>query len=371
MKQIQIDFQNNIFLFDLDESNYNETYNETYDKIGIKLKEKYNLDIDKDEYYITTRNKLIPKDWDFYNSDEHYYKAHIKVKGGFIKVLKELTEGIIKIAKLVVKIPGFIVWLVMFVIWVITEVLNPVIFFQDLANSIFTIIKTIIFSIFDVLTGSVKYIVDTIANPVLSSFWGYTPAREKNTYAIISSGKKTDDFLIIKKSKESFDKIFKPGTKVIIQSSNDAKYELVSINSTELFSGTEKYGKTKVKINEKLQNNYSTDAIMAIPSKYGTGENKAKCGKKKCIQLTNPANSINLSGGGSGLNLGNIIGDLTPPENKSGVPTSIIISTIFLPPLGLFMELGLKGWFNILICALLTFFYYFPGLIYALIIIYC
>ena len=371
MKQIQIDFQNQIFLFDLKKSN---NYTEIYNEIGIKLKEKYNFDINNQEYYITTRNKLIPKDWNFVESDEHYYQVHLKVKGGFIKILKNLAEGIIKIASLITKIPGFIVWFFSFIIWVITEVLNPIIFFQDLARSIFTIIKTIIFTIFNFITGSVKYVIDTIANLVLSSFWGYTPAREKNTYAMISSGKKTDDFLIIKKSKESFDKIFKKNTKVIIQASNDAKYELVSITNTELFSGTEKYGKTKVIINEKLLNNYGSDAIMTIPSKYGTGEVKNKCGKKKCIQLTNPINAINLSGTGTGtgidLGLGNIINELKP-ENNTGIPTSILLSTVLLPPLGLFMELGLKGWFNILLCALLTFFYYFPGLIYALIIIYC
>ncbi len=49
----------------------------------------------------------------------------------------------------------------------------------------------------------------------------------------------------------------------------------------------------------------------------------------------------------------------------------VIISTVVLPPMGLFMELGLKGWMNIMLCAILTLFYYFPGLIYALIILYC
>jgi uncharacterized membrane protein YqaE (UPF0057 family) len=57
------------------------------------------------------------------------------------------------------------------------------------------------------------------------------------------------------------------------------------------------------------------------------------------------------------------------PQSKVAFP--VIISTIILPPLGLFMELGLKGWMNLLLCAILTLFYYFPGLIYALIILYC
>lgn len=53
------------------------------------------------------------------------------------------------------------------------------------------------------------------------------------------------------------------------------------------------------------------------------------------------------------------------------VPYPILFATIILPPLGVFMELGLKGWLNILICALLTLLYYVPGLIYALILLYC
>jgi uncharacterized membrane protein YqaE (UPF0057 family) len=57
------------------------------------------------------------------------------------------------------------------------------------------------------------------------------------------------------------------------------------------------------------------------------------------------------------------------PQTKVAFP--VIISTIILPPMGLFMELGLKGWMNLLLCSILTLFFYFPGLIYALIILYC
>ncbi len=58
----------------------------------------------------------------------------------------------------------------------------------------------------------------------------------------------------------------------------------------------------------------------------------------------------------------------TPGES---IPLPVLLSTVVLPPLGLFMELGIKGWINILFCAFLTLFFYFPGLIYALIILYC
>ena len=52
------------------------------------------------------------------------------------------------------------------------------------------------------------------------------------------------------------------------------------------------------------------------------------------------------------------------------VPFSVIISTILMPPLGILMEFGIKYWINIIICGMLTLMFYFPGLIYALILIY-
>ena len=39
------------------------------------------------------------------------------------------------------------------------------------------------------------------------------------------------------------------------------------------------------------------------------------------------------------------------------------------PPAGVFMAYGLQGWFQILICCIATLFYYFPGLVYAIIVI--
>lgn len=53
------------------------------------------------------------------------------------------------------------------------------------------------------------------------------------------------------------------------------------------------------------------------------------------------------------------------------IPFSVIISTILCPPIGVFMEYGITGWFNILICTILTLMFYFPGLIYGLILLYC
>ena len=52
------------------------------------------------------------------------------------------------------------------------------------------------------------------------------------------------------------------------------------------------------------------------------------------------------------------------------VPFSVILGTVLCPPIGVFMELGLAGWLNIVICGLLTLLFYLPGLCYALLIIY-
>jgi len=56
--------------------------------------------------------------------------------------------------------------------------------------------------------------------------------------------------------------------------------------------------------------------------------------------------------------------------NTNTIPFSIIIGTILCPPIGVFMDLGITGWLNILICILLTLLLYVPGLVYALLIIY-
>tara|TARA_B100000902_G_scaffold398353_2_gene464835 strand:- start:1234 stop:1854 length:621 start_codon:yes stop_codon:yes gene_type:complete len=52
------------------------------------------------------------------------------------------------------------------------------------------------------------------------------------------------------------------------------------------------------------------------------------------------------------------------------VPFTVIIATIFMPPLGVFMRFGLSYWINIIICIGLTMLYYLPGLIYALLLLF-
>ena len=56
--------------------------------------------------------------------------------------------------------------------------------------------------------------------------------------------------------------------------------------------------------------------------------------------------------------------------NTNTIPFSIILGTLLCPPIGVFMDMGLTGWLNIIICTLLTLCFYIPGLLYALVIIY-
>jgi uncharacterized membrane protein YqaE (UPF0057 family) len=56
--------------------------------------------------------------------------------------------------------------------------------------------------------------------------------------------------------------------------------------------------------------------------------------------------------------------------NNNKVPFSILLGTIICPPMGVFMDVGITGWVNILICVILTLMFYIPGLVYALLVIY-
>ncbi len=56
--------------------------------------------------------------------------------------------------------------------------------------------------------------------------------------------------------------------------------------------------------------------------------------------------------------------------DEGTIPMSVLISTVLLPPLGVFMRFGLNRWLDILITGGLSIMYYFPGLIYGLILIY-
>ncbi len=256
IRQIHIKFENKRLFTNLDNiNNLQDFQNE------IKLYFKIN----PSEYYITTRSKLVDKDWNFRNSLTDYYEIHQKIRGGGFGAL---ISGIMTIIKMAMNIPKIFLWVIDTIIWFCTQVLNPVLFFQDVGKSIVVILKLFVITILDAITGVVKLLVDTVFNPILSGFWGYIPEEDKVT-----------DDKVVPKNRDNFENV---------------------------------------------------------------KASKNKCTKTRCIE--------------------------PPPSN---IPLSIVISTILLPPLGVFMELGLKGWFNILLTALLTMMYYFPGLIYALIVLYC
>jgi uncharacterized membrane protein YqaE (UPF0057 family) len=264
-KQIQIKFQNKTFFL----------YLENFDNlIQLQNEIKLRFKLDPKDYYITTRNKLINKDWDFKNSLTNYYEIHPKIKGGF--GFGALISGILKIIQMASRIPDVFMWLVDMVMWFVTQVLNPVLFFQDVGKSIVVILKLFVFTILDAITGIFKLLIDTVFNPILSGFWGYVP-----------------------------------------------KDDLITDEDVE------KKGKK------------SKDNFANVTNSTNTKTN-SKCNKTRCIE---------------------------PPATN--IPIPVVLATILLPPLGVFMELGLKGWFNILLTALLTMMYYFPGLIYALIVLYC
>ena len=56
--------------------------------------------------------------------------------------------------------------------------------------------------------------------------------------------------------------------------------------------------------------------------------------------------------------------------DEGSLPNTVIISTVLLPPLGIFMRFGLQKWLEILIAGALTILYYIPGLIYSFIMIW-
>lgn len=52
--------------------------------------------------------------------------------------------------------------------------------------------------------------------------------------------------------------------------------------------------------------------------------------------------------------------------------TFIMLVTVLCPPFGLFIHLGIRSWFHIIVCAFLTIkTYYFPGLLYAIMHMLC
>ena len=66
-------------------------------------------------------------------------------------------------------------------------------------------------------------------------------------------------------------------------------------------------------------------------------------------------------------------GDQNSSKHKKCMPPSVtkLILLILCPPLALLLERGIHSILYVFICSILTYFYYFPGLIYASLYILC
>ena len=66
--------------------------------------------------------------------------------------------------------------------------------------------------------------------------------------------------------------------------------------------------------------------------------------------------------------------DIIPNSEKFGQAISMkplrILITVLIPPLGVFLSKGIMGWFNILLCFILTYINFVLGVVYALIVTY-
>lgn len=230
-------------------------YLDKYSQLEKEIEQTYH--ITSQEYYLTSGGKLINKN-NFNESLTPNFQVHLKMKGGFGNPFSGITDALSDIGSFFSGVGRFFKWLfVDFFKWLFTEFLNPYYILHDIARGILSVLRVIILAVLDATSGVMRSLINLVFEPIVSSFWGYTPNEKE-----INPDDKSES---------------------------------------------------------------------------------AKCSKgKKCFEQ---------------------------PDTNVAFP--VIIATVILPPMGLFMELGLKGWMNLLLCAILTLFYYFPGLIYALIILYC
>ncbi len=159
-RQIQIKFQNKLFFL----------YLENFDNlIQLQNEIKLRFNLSPNDYYITTRNRLINKDWNFKDSLTNYYEIHQKIRGGFGGFGK-LISGILTIINMATKIPDIFMWAIDMIVWFFTQVINPVLIFTDTGRSIVVILKLFVMIVLDAVTGIFKLLIDTVFNPILSGF---------------------------------------------------------------------------------------------------------------------------------------------------------------------------------------------------------
>jgi len=66
-------------------------------------------------------------------------------------------------------------------------------------------------------------------------------------------------------------------------------------------------------------------------------------------------------------------GTMGDGANAKCIPPSMVklLLMVLCPPLALMLQVGIGGLFYVIICSLLTYFFYFPGLIYASLYVLC
>ena len=125
---------------------------------------------------------------------------------------------------------------------------------------------------------------------------------------------------------------------------------------------------------KKLFNSAGSTVIGATLSGWDNNPDESQPSQNPARYSTDEFNEINSEAQNSQPGMADKIdcsGRKCYRTEAGTVPWTVILATVLFPPSGVFMELGLSGWLQILVCLLLTFMFYFPGLIYALIILYC
>ena len=172
MKRVQISLGENSFFINLD----------TYKDLEGELKNKYNLL--PNQYYITSRSRLIGCDWNFNKNNEIYYQVHSRILGGGIigsissigKSIKKGFEPLNAVPVFFDKVKKAFVWVFYDIPkWLFTEALNPIAILNDAVAGIFAVLRIVGLSFLDAITGIFRYFINLVFEPIVSSFWGYTP----------------------------------------------------------------------------------------------------------------------------------------------------------------------------------------------------
>ena len=131
----------------------------TYKDLENELRNNYNLL--ENQYYITSRTKLIGTNWDFNKNDEIYYIVHHRVIGGSLgKIAKFFTKDL---PGFFTKIGFFLKWIFYDLPkWLIKDVLNPINILNDIISGIFAVLRLLGLGFLDAISGIIRYLVNLV-----------------------------------------------------------------------------------------------------------------------------------------------------------------------------------------------------------------